>query len=193
MEAVQRLCSSGIILDKGRLVYQNENIENVVSQYLSPVSLANSELIWENQDRYNDKYFTPLRIYMTNGSGEITRDLSRTDSSVNCVIEAEINDTHSLFNMAVAVKRNNNSTVFLTWLKEKEGPNPIKQGFNKFIVPLPVSIMKNGSYYIDIHAGIFNEKEIIPFQSIVLPFNIMGEDTHAGDIHPLIQWDIQYS
>ncbi|MBO7484726.1 MAG: ABC transporter ATP-binding protein [Spirochaetaceae bacterium] len=192
MEAVQRLCSSGIILDKGRLVYQNDNIENVVSHYLSPASLANSELIWDNQDRYNDKYFKPLRIYIINDSGEIARDFSRTDSYINCIIEAEIKDTHSLFNMAVAVKRNNNSTVFLTWLKEKEGPNPIKQGFNKFIVPLPINILKTGSYYIDIHAGVFNEKEIIPFQSIVLPFNILGEDTHAGDIHPVLQWDIQY-
>lgn len=193
MEAVQRLCSSGIILDRGRLVYQNNNIENVVSQYLSPASLNNSELVWENNGLYKDKNFTPMKIYMTKTNGEITRDFSKSDSTINCIIESEIQDIHSLFNMAVAIKRNNNSTVFLTWLKEKEGTNPIKSGFNKFIVPIPVNILKTGSYYIDIHAGVFNEKEIVPFQSIVLPFNIIGEENHQGDIHPIIQWDLQYS
>ena len=170
MEAVQRLCSSGIILEKGRLVYHNNNIENVVSQYLNPASLNNSELIWENNGEYNDNNFKPLKIYMTNGEQEITRDFSRTDSFVNCIIETEIQVPHTLFNMAVAVKRTNNSTVFVTWRNENSGPNSIKQGFNKFIVPIPVNILKNGSYYIDLYAGVFNEKEIVPFQSIVLPF-----------------------
>ncbi len=192
MEAVQRLCSSGIILDKGRLVYQNNNIENVVSQYLNPASLSNSEVIWENKDQYNDNTFKPLKIYMTNSEHEITRDFSRSDSSVNCIIETQVQVPHTLFNMAVAIKRNNNSTVYVTWRNENSGSNPIKQGFNKFIVPIPVNILKNGSYYIDIYAGVYNEKEIIPFQSIVLPFNILGEENHQGDIHPVIQWDTQY-
>ena len=60
-------------------------------------------------------------------------------------------------------------------------------------VKLPTDILKSGEYYIDIHAGIFNEKEIVPFQTIMLPFKILGENSsRPGDIYASLHWRVTH-
>ena len=44
----------------------------------------------------------------------------------------------------------------------------IQPGLNRFSVQLPLHLLKSGDYYIDMHAGIFNEKEI--FIDLIVPY-----------------------
>ena len=192
MEAVQNLCTSGVILDKGCLVYQNDSIEKVVSQYLRPSNEASDYLMWNSTGEIKDKYFTPLKLYLKKGK-KIANEFLHTDKNVTCCIEADIQDVHSMINICVSLKRNNNSTVFETWLKDLDDELDIKTGFNRFEVKLPTDILKSGEYYIDIHAGIFNEKEIVPFQTIMLPFKILGENSsRPGDIYASLHWRVTH-
>lgn len=192
MEAVQRLCTSGIILEKGRLIYHNDNIEKVVSQYLRPETAADTNDEWKSDGSIKDKNFTPKRIYFLN-NGKKTTEFLHTDNSVSCNIEAEIKDVHSMLNFCVAVKRADNSTVFITWLKEMDDELDIQTGFNRFSVELPLYLLKSGDYYIDLHVGIFNEKEIVPFQTVMLPFKILGESSsRQGDIYTSLHWKVTH-
>lgn len=191
MEAVQRLCTSGVILEKGRLVYHNDNIENVVSHYLRPETFLTSTDIWENNGNYKDKYFTPIKMYMVKGDGEITHQFSRTDKDISFVIEAECKEVHTNLNIAAAIKRTNNSTVFSTWFRDKNESNTLKIGYNKISVKIPTEILKLGEYYIDVHAGIYLEKEIIPFQNIIIPFTLLGEESRTGDVIQMLDWEVK--
>lgn len=191
MEAVQRLCTSGVILEKGRLVYHNDNIENVISHYLRPETFLTSTDIWENNGNYKDKYFTPIKMYMVKGDGEITHQFSRTDKDISFVIEAECKEVHTNLNIAAAIKRTNNSTVFLTWFRDKNESNTLKIGYNKISVKIPTEILKLGEYYIDVHAGIYLEKEIIPFQNIIIPFTLLGEESRTGDVIQMLDWEVK--
>lgn len=192
MEAVQRLCTSGIILEKGRLIYHNDSIEKVVSQYLRPETMAKNAAEWKSDGSITDKYFTPKRIYFLKNKKQTTEFL-HTDTKVTCNIEAEIQDVHSMLNFCIAVKRADNSTVFITWLKEMDDELDIQPGLNCFSVQLPLHLLKSGEYYIDMHAGIFNEKEIVPFQTIMLPFKILGESSsRQGDIYTSLHWKVTH-
>lgn len=193
MEAVQRLCTSGVILEKGRLVYHNDNIENVISHYLRPETFLTSTDIWENNGNYKDKYFTPIKMYMVKGDGEITHQFSRTDKDISFVIEAECKEVHTNLNIAAAIKRTNNSTVFLTWFRDKNESNTLKIGYNKISVKIPTEILKLGEYYIDVHAGIYLEKEIIPFQNIIIPFTLLGEESRTGDVIQMLDWEVKWN
>ena len=69
----------------------------------------------------------------------------------------------------------------------------IQTGFNRFSVELPLYLLKSGDYYIDLHVGIFNEKEIVPFQTIMLPFKILGESSsRQGDIYTSLHWKVTH-
>lgn len=192
MEAVQRLCTSGIILEKGRLVYHNNEIEKVVSQYLRPESMAETNNEWKSDGSIKDNNFKPERIYFLKGKKKTTEFL-HTDNKITCNIEAEIKDVHSMLNFCVAVKRADNSTVFITWLKEMDDELDIQPGFNRFSVTLPINLLKSGDYYLDLHVGIFNEKEIVPFQTVMLPFKILGESSsRQGDIYTSLHWKVTH-
>ena len=192
MEAVQRLCTSGIILEKGRLVYHNNEIEKVVSQYLRPESMAETNNEWKSDGSIKDNNFKPERIYFLKGKKKTTEFL-HTDTKITCNIEAEIKDVHSMLNFCVAVKRADNSTVFITWLKEMDDELDIQPGFNRFSVTLPINLLKSGDYYLDLHVGIFNEKEIVPFQTVMLPFKILGESSsRQGDIYTSLHWKVTH-
>ena len=192
MEAVQRLCTSGIILEKGRLVYHNNEIEKVVSQYLRPESMAETNNEWKSDGSIKDNNFKPERIYFLKGKKKTTEFL-HTDNKITCNIEAEIKDVHSMLNFCVAVKRADNSTVFITWLKEMDDELDIQPGFNRFSVTLPIHLLKSGDYYLDLHVGIFNEKEIVPFQTVMLPFKILGESSsRQGDIYTSLHWKVTH-
>ena len=192
MEAVQRLCTSGIILEKGRLVYHNNEIEKVVSQYLRPESMAETNNEWKSDGSIKDNNFKPERIYFLKGKKKTTEFL-HTDNKITCNIEAEIKDVHSMLNFCVAVKRADNSTVFITWLKEMYDELDIQPGFNRFSVTLPINLLKSGDYYLDLHVGIFNEKEIVPFQTVMLPFKILGESSsRQGDIYTSLHWKVTH-
>lgn len=192
MEAVQRLCSSGIILDKGRLEYQNDNVEKVISQYLRPAIEDGTKTLEWKSNNIKDKYFSPISLYMLRNNKK-TIEFLHTDKSIYCVIEAEIQDLHSMLNFCIAVKRSDNSTVFVTWLKEMDDELDIQIGFNRFVVELPVALLKSGDYYLDMHAGIYNEKEIVPFQTIILHFKVLGESSsRQGDIYPSLHWKVTH-
>ena len=69
----------------------------------------------------------------------------------------------------------------------------IQIGFNRFVVELPVALLKSGDYYLDMHAGIYNEKEIVPFQTIILHFKVLGESSsRQGDIYPSLHWKVTH-
>ncbi len=191
MSAVQSLCTSGIILEKGRLVYADNKIENVISQYMNPSLEMQQTIEWENKGDFKDKNFTPLKLYLTKNNNEKTTEFLSTDENTYCVIESEITDVHSQMNVCIAVRRKDNSTVFVTWLLDTGEEYTFNKGRNIFKIKMPLNYLKSGDYYIDIHAGVFNEKEIVPFQTLMLPFRILGDTSNRpGDIFTMIPWEV---
>lgn len=191
MSAVQSLCTSGIILEKGRLVYADNKIENVISQYMNPALEMQETLEWENKGEFKDKNFTPQKLYLTKNNNEKTTEFLSTDENTYCVIESDIADIHSQMSIGIAVRRKDNSTVFETWLRDSDEEYDFKKGRNIFKINLPLKYLKSGDYYVDMHAGVFREKEIVPFQTLMLPFKILGDTSNrAGDIFSVIPWEV---
>ncbi len=191
MSAVQNLCTSGIILEKGRLIYANNNIENVISQYMNPELEMKQNIEWENKGNITDKNFTPQRFYLTKNNNEKANEFLYTDENTYCVIESDITEVHSQMTVSLAVRRKDNSTVFETWIFDSNEEYTLRKGHNLFKIKLPLQYLKSGDYYIDMHAGVYNEKEIVPYQTIVLPFRILGDtSSRPGDIFPVLHWEV---
>jgi len=191
MSAVQSLCTSGIILDKGRLIYADSKIENVISQYMNPELELKQDIEWENKDFIKDKNFTPQKLYLTKNNNEKAIEFLNTDENTCCVIESEITEVHTQMTVSIALRRKDNSTVFETWIFDSNEEYNLRKGNNIFRIKLPLKYLKSGDYYIDMHAGVYNEKEIVPYQTIMLPFKILGDtSSRPGDIFPVLHWEV---
>lgn len=191
MSAVQSLCTSGIILDKGRLIYADSKIENVISHYMNPELEMKQNIEWENKNYIKDKNFTPQKFYLTKNNNEKANEFLNTDENTCCVIESEITEVHTQMTVSIALRRKDNSTVFETWIFDSNEEYNLRKGNNIFRIKLPLKYLKSGDYYIDMHAGVYNEKEIVPYQTIMLPFKILGDTSNRpGDIFPVLHWEV---
>ena len=191
MGAVQNLCTSGIILEKGRLIYANNKIENVISQYMNPELEMQQKMEWVNNGEFKDKNFTPEKLYLTKNNNEKSTEFLSSDENIYCVIESEMLEIHSQTNICIVIRRKDHSPVFETWLRDVEEEHTFKKGKNIFKIKMPFKYLKSGDYYIDMHAGIFNEKEIVPFQTLILPFRILGDTSgRKGDIFTMLSWEV---
>ena len=191
MGAVQNLCTSGIILEKGRLIYTDNKIENVISQYMNPELEMQKKLEWVNNGEFKDKNFTPEKLYLTKNNNEKATEFLSSDENIYCVIESEMAEIHSQTNICIAIRRKDHSTVFETWLRDIEEEHTFKKGRNIFKIKMPFKYLKSGDYYVDMHAGVFNEKEIVPFQTLMLPFRILGDTSgRKGDIVTMLSWEV---
>ena len=191
MSAVQSLCTSGIILEKGRLIFADNKIENVISQYMTTDLEMQQNIEWKNKADFKDKNFTPQRFYLTKNNNEKATEFLSTDENTYCVIESEITEVHSQMTVSLALRRKDNSTVLETWIFDSNDEYSLKKGNNIFKIKLPLQYLKSGDYYLDMHAGVYNEKEIIPYQTIMLPFRILGDTSNRlGDIFPVLHWEV---
>lgn len=198
MNALENLCKSGIILSKGKVVFQTNNIQKAIERYLLPENFGLNVNVWENKDLVkNNQNFFPLKMYIL-ADNVVTTEINRLNKDVYCVIEAEIQEISSILNVGLFIKKLNGQILMATWLKDKFEDNRIKIGKNKFFIKLPNNIMNIGEYKLDLYVGLHHVSEIIPSDTVSLLFKVVGsintefgDDARNCDIVPIIKWEIK--
>lgn len=188
MEAVSRLCTSGIILNKGRLDYQSNSISELVSRYLRPENIATTKGWQNNGDVKKDVNFTPQKAYLVRGN-DVCTEFLHGDSNTFCVVEADIEDVHNSLNLVMKMYRESDNTLlYETSLKDPTNEVNLKKGRNTIFIELPIAFLPAGRYYIDFSAGVHNVKEIFPSQTIMLSFAIISENMRGGAVLYPAKW-----
>ena len=62
MDAVKNLCNTGIILEKGILKTQSDNINELIDCYLNYKKDYHNNELWENDGSIGNQYFYPIRM-----------------------------------------------------------------------------------------------------------------------------------
>lgn len=198
MNAISGLCTSGIIMDKGRIVYQSNDIQDTIVRYLRSSQKQENKAIWNNENEFSNVNFTPMRMYVVKNSSTITDELTRADTDVFLVLEGVIKEINALLNIGVSITTSDGSLVFCSWLKDVLSDDSIKIGNNAFFIRLPVEMMNIGQYTASLSAGLHHVSFIIDPGSNIpsVKFSISGsigtdygDDTRAGAILPLIKWE----
>ena len=76
MAQIKNLCNKGIVLEKGRIVRQDNDIEKSINYYLGKND-DNSDIVttsWQNQDRFFDESFNPITMEIYNIKKEKVSD-----------------------------------------------------------------------------------------------------------------------
>lgn len=198
MNAVESLCNSGVILQNGKLVDSDSNINSLISKYLYPTQGKNkrSECINLNEPERN-KNFSLLKMYCTKNNNIVTHEICKPEDTARIVIESEIKDVNNLLNVGIFVKNHENMLVFSTWLRDKNSANVLKVGKNVFVIDLPVHNLNIGKHRVDLYAGLHHVEEIIPLGQYYIEINVsgtlkvdFGDGNREGIIAPIIKWDV---
>ncbi|MDX6190104.1 ABC transporter ATP-binding protein [Flavobacterium sp. Fl-318] len=192
MAAVKSLCTKGIILENGKVVFEGE-IENAVSYYLGGGAEA------MNLKTFGKEYDLPIfklnEISLHNlGRSSDTVLLENELIILNTKIDIKVNDaqryhiTYHLFNeMGEAMFSFSNAGSF-----------SLKGGVNRITCNFPASFFQSGQYFLslfiieDARKSVFVENDIISFTVVDSGRELgtyMGRE--PGYIKPQFEWKIE--
>ena len=108
MAAVKSLCNKGVILEKGRIKFQSDDIDEAVDYYLGKYKTDVVNLWWSNDGTIKSPYFTPQSIKIIDNSANVVRDTLDYDLAYKIILQADIQEIHPNIDFWILVYRDNN-------------------------------------------------------------------------------------
>lgn len=194
MAAVKGLCNRGVILEKGKLNFTSDSIDEAIAEYQNAGKNSDNSSEWTNNGDIKNVFFTPEKMYIINNKNEQIKSFTRNEKNIRFVIEAEIKENNPLMNFGVSIINSSNQVIFTTWVRDTK--INFKQGKNKFIFTIPNNLMNIGKYKAMLFAGIHQVSYIIyPGEQPLIYFDVhgtigtnFGDDIREGCIVPILEW-----
>ncbi len=200
VNAVERICSNALLLDKGRVVDCTPNVSGVLRQYLhSNREKEDSE--WINAgDEYNNSWFLPLKFSLLDKVGNKIDHSVPSDSEIWVRIEGEVKQAHSSLTIGYAIYAEDGQLLYWTCHTDghpAEWPQ-IDKGRLTLKSQVPKRFLNEGSYRLGLIASL-HFKQWLSDPSVESPsiyLNVQGglsESPHwiarrPGLLAPVMEW-----
>lgn len=201
MSAIERLCNSAMIIDKGRITEYSDNTSEIIDHYLNQGDAENLSTEWVNTDNsFPNPYFQPTRFAVTGENGSTYRSSIPRSGKAYVRIEGIVKEESSILKIGYLLSNTNGEKIFISYLRdhEKNLDLILKKGHQILFSAIPVSILTEGQYRLDLLVILLSREKIIFFNrnSLSIWFRLSGLPTGASDemkprttmIEPVIQW-----
>jgi len=181
MAAVKTLCNKGVILEKGRLKFTSDNIDEAIGKYQDlTIAKVSEEYIWQNVNKLESEFITINNIKI----------ISRPDSNNIEKYLIQGNSYFLKFNIFID-KKNPLLTLYYIIYTElgvkvmesvfsdsgKEVSEVLNEGYNIVIAELPTKELMPGKYRIEILSSIKNIEYIIDYNTIELVITLLPNES----------------
>lgn len=159
MNAVKNLCNKGIVLEKGSIIRQDNNINNSIDWYLTGNN-STDKYAWNNNENVNNKYFTLDKFYITNKDDEIP-DYIQFQNKYTLIMDFTIEQYEPSLAFWLRIKTGDsfNEVEFYHSNVEKI---VMKKGQNQVKINLPNNFfLPNTEYLINLGVALENQSYII--------------------------------
>jgi lipopolysaccharide transport system ATP-binding protein len=196
MAALSALCNNSILLEKGKLVgYDITN--NIINMYLHKDQRNTGETIDNSPASEGSK----LKIRSVKVLNQEYISVSEINNARKGFIEIsfEIFEKGRGYDVSLELKHLQHGSIFTTCLKDIDtGKNDSKvweRGFNKFLIELPIKILREGDYLIYAAAAVPNV-EVLDIYNYETLFSIIDSvspvakttEGRNGSILPVLEW-----
>jgi len=201
MGAVEQLCSSGILLEQGKLTLSSNSIKEVVTKYVKP-EVSFNKSIWENKEKkYYSEYFYINKFYLTDEDGNILSDAVDNAKDFYVVIEFEVDAIDLALEIIYEVHDDEHRLVYWSqhtdtsedkWPKIKKGPNILR-------TKIPRRFLNEGLYHIKAGASLRNRVTLLDpaKHNVSVILNIIGglsdspywHGRRRGILAPVFEWE----
>lgn len=159
MAQVKNLCNKGIVLEKGKVVREDDDIYKSVNYYLFGEISENSRnlLHWKNDGSTGDACFRPNSIDLISNEENIT-----ASSELTVVLNYTIEDSASNLSFEFYVYTADTEQLVFSFSPyySIENFNPGK-GTHTVSCKLPVDFFNDRRYRIELQAGLFSQRWIL--------------------------------
>lgn len=205
MNAVEQLCSKGILLDKGSIVQNSDNIKTVINDYLFNQTHINIANEWTNDNNeYNNPWFKPLKIYICDENGKSDKVSFSNNSDIRLNIEAEIKELAPSLTIGYAIYDENSNLLY--WSYQTDGSEDkwpiLKMGICNLTSKIPKLLLNEGTYRIELIGGLhFSEWLFEPSKKVPciyltikggLSVSPLWMTKRPGILAPVNEWSVNY-
>jgi lipopolysaccharide transport system ATP-binding protein len=199
LQAVRRLCKSGILLEKGKLVVEGD-VETVARQYLASVdSPSLGQRIWSDiEERPGDELcrVTSVVVAGPEGTPSTTFFSSRP---MTVTLEFDLAALDSGFTAGFDLTTIDGGIVFRSYLTDfsDDATARLRTGRNAIRCTIPPGLLNSGRYVINLRIGLHWVKWIV-YRDDVLHFDViadhgeslfLNDQARPGVIAPILEWE----
>jgi lipopolysaccharide transport system ATP-binding protein len=200
--AIEQLCTRGLILEKGRLKLYSDDVRDVIRQYLSDVDDECCEGQWVNSgEKYDNPWFKPLRFFLGNADGSALEQPARNDSDLFVFVEAEIRETEPSLVVGYALYNETGIPVYWTYQSdtpEEQWPK-LSPGRCLLRSRIPRRFLNEGAYRVELIGGLhprqwlFEPGKGTPMLSLQIQGGL-SDSPHflwkrPGVVAPIVPWE----
>lgn len=198
MNAVKSLCKSGILLDKGKIVLQDD-IDKCITRYQSNLF---DKKINEDLSHYNNEFFDLTGFRLVNENGQEIDGAIENGDKAFVQIELDMKKVHNAFTTGYAIYDSEGTLMYWSYQTDiYDENNNVKEGHNVLTGEIPSHFLNEGEYYIYFSASLhFIQWFVNPEEdSPCLKLSIMGGLSESpfwtikrpGVCAPLLKWDVK--
>jgi len=205
MGAVKNLCNCGILLDMGKIILQNDNIEEIAKSHLHKNTCKNKN--YKNlikqiiSDLPNDESVKYLDINLTQENMEIT-DYVSNGAPLVIEIKYEVLKKEAGLRIHLDLKESEGDIIFRSIHDEFSSTiSTMLPGKYTSKVVIPKNMLGPIKYDILIHISIFNVRKCAG-EYIQIPINVVNtsnyscaysnNDIFTGKLRVPLKWDTQF-
>tara|TARA_B100001121_G_C18691601_1_gene623262 strand:+ start:934 stop:2199 length:1266 start_codon:yes stop_codon:yes gene_type:complete len=189
MTAVKSLCNKAIVIDEGKIIYENNSIE-AVNYYLTRGSKEIiDEYKWNIDNAIGDSRLKILGVKIISQKGNYIT----VDSGFKIKIKCLTSMTKSPLNMGIAIFSNDGLMLTHSYLPVVD-PELLKPGYYTVTALIPPSIFNQGIYNLKVWYGLSNNENLGTIDD-KLSFEIIASNSkHSmNDSRALLNLDIHFS
>jgi len=199
MGAVKQLCNTGMMLERGKIKYTSDSINELFSYYINDQPLEKIKYSWVNDNTIYDENFTPIKLSLGNEDGSLISSGLSADKRYLLNFEFSIDELVSNLTYGFVFSDLNGNIIFRTSPLDYIVDYKPKSGINQVSWLVPEKLLNASEYIISLFATIHNDRWIIHPEnytvsirmnivttSVVSPYGL-----HDTLIAPKIEWRIE--
>ena len=202
MDAINKLCSRGILLKNGRIVFSGPS-DKLSEHYIkSLVSEKNPKKLtskWVNNGSLKTDYFDPSRIYITDRNGKPCEGQLSYDKEYWLCIEGTVKTDTELFDVGYVLRPEDSRAILYLTLnshgKDEDNWPTVKKGKALFRGLIPKGVLNGGKYKASLISSIHTKSWIFSPEDLDSPsveFIVKKPTVFAGYTSPKIVWHSDY-
>ena len=162
MAAVEQLCSSVLWMEDGKIKKMGKDVASIIREYAFLPEGDGYPVEWINPAgrEYQNDYFIPLRLFISDRDGDKLQMPARNDSEIWINIVGEIGKVDPALYIGLAVYAESGIHLFGSAFTDNRPDSwpAIKTGQNLLRCRLPQHLLNEGVHRIEIHGGLLHKE-----------------------------------
>jgi len=195
MGAIKQLCTSGIVLNQGRVSFSSYKIDDVVSKYLTADQKISSDFLRIDQHKFRNDYFVPSQI-------KINKTSFSLNEGIEVIIEGTVLQPNPALQVGFSLYDSDGNLILWSFHTDTATNNNLKAGVIRFKSTISPNLLNEGKYCISVGVAIFNQFWVIDpdHDNERIYFEVSEGFTHSnywterrpGILAKVFKWEIEY-